>query len=115
MITSLGGFIESISLTSELIEAWLKPDNELARREGIGCEDSFNKWGLKWLVDSSTLSPFNKRGSRYLTIKLEEEIENWASSIPASGSKVDEWIRPCNWVKKQTRYSGIRIIDAEIV
>ena len=40
MITSLGGFIESISLTSELIEAWLKPDNELARRES-GIKDEY--------------------------------------------------------------------------
>lgn len=69
----------------------------------------------KWVVDSSTSSPLRRWGSRYLVMKYEADAVKGALSIPASIETEAECISSWSWVKKQTRYSGMRIILAEIV
>lgn len=48
-------------------------------------------------------------------MKYDADAVKGVLSIPASIEIEAEWMSSWRWVKKQTRYSGMRIILAEIV
>lgn len=111
--------IISIVLSSVIVDSishsdWLELRLTRDCVEGRRRDDPSDEFE-KCVVDSSTSSPLRRWGSRYLVMKYDDDAVKGVLSIPASIEIEEEWMSSWSWVKKQTRYSGMRIILAEIV
>lgn len=56
-----------------------------------------------------------REGSMYLSMKVDVAVEKTMVSTPASGSTPVFLMVLCSWVRKQMRYSGMRIKEAEMI